>query len=209
MLFEQYLSNNDVHDSDYFYKEGLSSLPVKCKDLGSFSITCRIGKHCYRKCLLDLGSSVNTLPYDIYMMYEFDSLQSTNHTLSMVNNTEVKIAGVFNNALIRVKNLFFLDDFYIIDTKHEPTTLLGRPFLKTSKVLIDLANGSVVLESNGEKIELNMIDKVLIPEANTTNYVANYFERIGVDNLETVLDGMVVDIGIEKLFTNALEEIYI
>ncbi|KAL2930630.1 hypothetical protein RDABS01_036040, partial [Bienertia sinuspersici] len=76
------------------------------------------------------------------------------------------------------------------NTKHKSTILLGRPFLKTSKALIDVAKGSVVLESNREKIELNMIDKVLIPEANATDYVANYLEQIGVDNLETILDGM-------------------
>ncbi|KAL2894381.1 Oligoribonuclease [Bienertia sinuspersici] len=141
------------------------------------------------------GSSVNILPYDIYMMYEFDSLQSTNHTLPMADNTEVKIVRVLNNALIRDKNIFFLDDFYIIDTKHEFTILLGRPFLKTSIVLINMDNGSVVLESNGEKIEFNMIDKVLIPEANAIDYVANYLEQIGVDNLKTILDGIVAEMG--------------
>ncbi|KAL2931146.1 50S ribosomal protein L21 chloroplastic [Bienertia sinuspersici] len=86
--------------------------------------------------MLDLGSSVNILPYDIYMMYDFDSLQSTNHTLAMADNTEV------------------------VDIKHESTILLGRPFLKTSKAFINVAKGSVVL-------------------------------KIGVDNLETILDGMV------------------
>ncbi|KAL2942449.1 Adenylosuccinate synthetase, partial [Bienertia sinuspersici] len=94
------------------------------------------------------------------------------------------------NELESLENLFLLDDSYVIDTKHESTILLGRPFLKTSKALIDVANGSVVLESNREKIELNTIDKVLIPEANATDYVANYLEQIGVDNLETILDGM-------------------
>ncbi|KAL2903905.1 Dynein regulatory complex protein 9 [Bienertia sinuspersici] len=164
MLFDQYLSNNDIYDTDEFSKEWLSSLPVKCKDPGSFSITCRIGKHCYRKCMLDLGSSV-------------------------------KIVRALNNAIICVKNIFFLDDFYVIDTKHECTIILGRPILKTSKALIDVANGSVVLESNGEMIELNMIDKYLIPEANATDYVANSLEQIGVDNLETILDRMVAEMG--------------
>ncbi|KAL2937734.1 tRNA-dihydrouridine(16) synthase [Bienertia sinuspersici] len=80
----------------------------------------------------------------------------------MADNTEVKIVGVFNNALIH--------------TKHESTILLGCPFVKTSKALINVANASVVLESNGEKVELNMIDKSLIPEANVTDYVANYLK---------------------------------
>ncbi|KAL2943946.1 Phosphoribosylformylglycinamidine cyclo-ligase, partial [Bienertia sinuspersici] len=135
------------NDSNEFSKEWLSSLPVKCKDPVSFSITCRIG---------------------------------TNHTLAMVDNTELKIVGLLNNALIHVKNLFFLDDFYVIDTKHESTILLGRPFLKSSKYLIYVANGSVL--------------EILIPKANATDYVANSLEQIGVDNLETILDGMVADI---------------
>ncbi|KAL2929443.1 putative competence-damage inducible protein, partial [Bienertia sinuspersici] len=105
-------------------------------------IILKIGKHCYRKCMLD----------------SFDSLQSSNHTLAMADNSE------------------------------------GDPFLKTSKALIDVANGNVVLESNGEKIELKMIDKVLLPKANATNVIVHYLEKIGVDNLETILDGKVAEI---------------
>ncbi|KAL2930393.1 DNA damage-inducible protein 1 [Bienertia sinuspersici] len=68
----------------------------------------------------------------------------------MADNTEVKFVGVINNALICVKNIFFLDDFSVIDTKHESIILLGHPFLKTSKALFDVANGSAIVESNGE-----------------------------------------------------------
>ncbi|KAL2894477.1 DNA damage-inducible protein 1, partial [Bienertia sinuspersici] len=117
----------------------------------------------------------------------------SSNTIKLLDAINLKIVRVLNNALIRVKNIFSLDDFYVIDTKHESTILLGHPFLKTSKALIDVANGSVVLESKGEKIYLNMINKALIPEANATDYVANYLEQIGVDNLETILDGMVAE----------------
>ncbi|KAL2925209.1 DNA replication regulator SLD3 [Bienertia sinuspersici] len=120
MLLEQYLSNNDIYDSNEFSKEWLSSLPVKYKDPGSFSITCRIGKHCYHKCMLDLGSSVNILSYDIYMMYEFDSLLRTNHTLAMADKTEVKIVGILNNALI----LYFNRNFFIQALKGCALTML-------------------------------------------------------------------------------------
>ncbi|KAL2933745.1 DNA damage-inducible protein 1, partial [Bienertia sinuspersici] len=120
--------------------------------------------------------------------------EESNNTIKLLDAINVKIVGVLNNALIRVKNIFFLDDLYVIDTKHESTILLGHPFLKTSKALVDVANGSVVLESNGENIELNMIDIDLIPEANATDYVANSLEQIGVDNLETILDGMIAEL---------------
>ncbi|KAL2944177.1 Unconventional myosin-XVIIIb, partial [Bienertia sinuspersici] len=120
VISEESINTIKLLDAINFSKEWLSSLPIKYKDPGSFSITCRIGKHCYHKCMLDLGSSVNILPYDIYMMYEFDSLQRTNHTLAMADKTEVKIVGILNNALI----LYFNRNFFIQALKGCAPTML-------------------------------------------------------------------------------------
>ena len=40
--------------------------PVKYKDLGSPTISVNIGGTCVERALLDLGASVNLLPYSIY-----------------------------------------------------------------------------------------------------------------------------------------------
>ncbi|GFZ09747.1 hypothetical protein Acr_21g0003460 [Actinidia rufa] len=40
--------------------------PSKCKDPGCPTVTCVIGDHKIKGCLLDLGSSVNLLPYSVY-----------------------------------------------------------------------------------------------------------------------------------------------
>ena len=40
--------------------------PVKCKDPGSPTISCRIGDRLIERALLDLGASVNLMPYLVY-----------------------------------------------------------------------------------------------------------------------------------------------
>ncbi|XP_024042827.1 uncharacterized protein LOC112099637 [Citrus clementina] len=42
-------------------------MPPKFKDLGSLTISCVIGNQLFDKVLLDLGASVNLLPYSVYM----------------------------------------------------------------------------------------------------------------------------------------------
>ena len=41
--------------------------PMKCKVLGSPTISCKIGDHLIERALLDLRASVNLLPYSIYL----------------------------------------------------------------------------------------------------------------------------------------------
>ena len=42
-------------------------LPPKCKDPGSFTIPCTIGTSRFEQALLDLGASINVMPYSVYL----------------------------------------------------------------------------------------------------------------------------------------------
>ena len=41
------------------------SLPAKMKDLGSFTISCTIGKYEYKKALCDSSASINLMPLSV------------------------------------------------------------------------------------------------------------------------------------------------
>ena len=43
-----------------------SGLPPKLSDPGAFTLPCRIREHKIDHALLDLGSSVNLIPYSVY-----------------------------------------------------------------------------------------------------------------------------------------------
>ena len=63
---------------------------VKYKDPGSPTISVNIGGTCIDKALLDLGASVNLLPYSMYKQLGLGELKPTNITLSLVDRS-VKI----------------------------------------------------------------------------------------------------------------------
>ena len=42
-------------------------LPAKCKDPGMFTIPSTIGNTQLEKAMLDLGATINVMPYSIYM----------------------------------------------------------------------------------------------------------------------------------------------
>ncbi|CAH9126488.1 unnamed protein product [Cuscuta epithymum] len=61
------------HVSALFQKK----LPEKCSDLGMFTIPCKIGDTIFSKALLDLGASINVIPYSLYKSLQLGPLHQT------------------------------------------------------------------------------------------------------------------------------------
>jgi hypothetical protein len=69
-----------------FLTKQVSSIPqckisVKYKDPGCLTIACMIGDNKVERTLLDLGASVNLLPYSVYVQLELGELKATSVTL--------------------------------------------------------------------------------------------------------------------------------
>ena len=69
-----------------FLTENVSSIlkhntPPKFKDPGCPTISCVIGEHTIGRALLDLGASVNLLPYHVYEQLGLGELKATPITL--------------------------------------------------------------------------------------------------------------------------------
>ena len=58
---------------------------MKYKDPGCPTILVMIGETCVEKALLDLGVSVNLLPYSVYQQLGLGELKPTSITLSLVD----------------------------------------------------------------------------------------------------------------------------
>ena len=104
--------------------------PVKYKDPGCPTISVNIGGTCVEKALLDLGASVNFLPYSMYKQLKFGELKPTSITLSLADRSIKVPKGTV--------------DFVVLDTEPAATganyvpIILGRPFLATSNAIINL-----------------------------------------------------------------------
>ena len=136
--------------------------PVKYKDPGCPTISVNIGGICVEKPLLDLGASVNLLPYSMYRQLRLGELKPTSITLSLADRSIKIPKGKVEDVLIEVDKFFYPVDFVLLDT--EPVAaganyvpiILGRPFLATSNAIINYRNGVMQLTFGNMTLELNI-----------------------------------------------------
>ena len=139
-----------------------SKTSVKYKDPGSPTISVNIGGTCIDKALLDLGASVNLLPYSVYKQLGLGELKPTNITLSLADRSVKIPKGIVEDVLVNVDKFYYPVDFVVLDTEpiesgpnHVPI-ILGRPFLATSNAIINCRNGVMQLTFGNMTLELNI-----------------------------------------------------
>ena len=124
-----------------------SNTPVKYKDSGSPTISVNIRGTCIDKALLDLGASVNLLPYSLYKQLGLGELKPTNITLSLADRSVKILKGIVEDVLVKVDKFYYPMDFVVLNSEpvavgpnHVPI-ILGRPFMATSNAIINCRNG--------------------------------------------------------------------
>ncbi|CAM8943733.1 unnamed protein product [Rhodiola kirilowii] len=174
-------------------------VPPKCGDPGTYTIPCTIGNTRLENCMLDLGASINVLPYSIYSCLRIGPLEPAGLTIQLADRSCKQPEGKIEDVLVQVGELVFPADFYVLKmensspTDHAPI-LLGRPFLKTSKMKIDCDTGTLTMEVEDETISFDIFRAMKHP----TEYEA-------VHALDT-LDDLVQEVHPERR-TDPLEEI--
>ncbi|RVX01286.1 hypothetical protein CK203_031352 [Vitis vinifera] len=89
---------------------------VKCKDPGCPTISMSIRGTCVKKTLLDLGASVNLLPYSIYKQLGLGELKPTSITLSLANRSVKIPRGMIEDVMVQVDKFYYPVDFVVLDT---------------------------------------------------------------------------------------------
>ncbi|CAN6562547.1 unnamed protein product [Malus baccata var. baccata] len=145
-------------------------LPPKCKDPGSFTIPCVIGNTRFESAMLDLGASINVMPYSIYASMNLGELKSD-----------------------RVNHLIFPTDFYVLEmdeSDHAPSLpiLLGRPFMKTARMKIDVFNGTLTMEFDGEVINFSLSDSMKFSNENHSCFAIDVIDSLAHDHFDNLKD---------------------
>ena len=104
-----------------FLTEQVSSIiqcksPMKYKDPSYPTISVMIGETCVEKALLDLGASVNLLPYSVYKQLGLGELKLTSITLSLTDRSMKIPRGMIEDVLVQVDKFYYPVDFIVLDT---------------------------------------------------------------------------------------------
>ena len=154
-------------DKKAFLTEQVSSIIqcktlVKYKDPRSPTILVNIEGTCIDKALLDLGSSVNLLPYSVYEQLGLGELKPTNITLSLADRSVEIPKGIVEDVFVKVDKFYYPVNFIVLDTEpvawgtNQVPIILGRPFLATSNAIINCRNGVMQLTFGNMTLELNI-----------------------------------------------------
>nr|GEX06104.1 hypothetical protein [Tanacetum cinerariifolium] len=110
------------------------------------------------KALADLGASINLMPLSVWKKFGLPELISTRMTLELANWAICTPAGIAKDVFVPVGKLTFPANFFIIDYEIDPSVplILGRPFLRTVRALIDVHEEEMILRDGDERLTLNM-----------------------------------------------------
>ncbi|CAN6586228.1 unnamed protein product [Malus baccata var. baccata] len=168
-------------------------LPPKCKDPGSFTIPCVIGNTKFEHAMLDLGASINVMPYSIYASMNLGELKNDGVIIQLVDRSHAYPKGVLEDVLVQVDNLIFPADFYVLEMEDSPNVtplpiLLGRPFMKTARTKIDVFKGTLTMEFDGEIINFNISEDMKFPKDDHSCFSIDVLDELAQDYLDMLED---------------------
>ena len=177
-----------------FLTEHVSSIiqhitPPKYKDPGCPTISCIIGNTKIERALLDLGASVNLLPFSVYQQLGLGELKPTSVTLQLADQSVKVPRGVVEDVLVQIDKFYFPVDFIILDTHPvsdstiQIPVILGRPFLATSNALINCKNGVLNLSFRNMTLELNVFNVCKQPAEDSDVHEVDFIGQLGHEQL--------------------------
>ena len=99
---------------------------------------------------------------------------------------------MLENVIVNVHDFLYPADFYVIKMNDNGSAessgvLLGRPFLRTAKIIIDVFDGTICSDYNGEKYTFSIDEGMKRPLDVENLYAINVINPLVQEYLETEL----------------------
>ncbi|GJS29113.1 reverse transcriptase domain-containing protein [Tanacetum coccineum] len=169
----------------------LKKFPEKLGDPGRFLIPCDFPEMNECLALADLGASINLMPLSIWKELSLPALTKTRMILELADRTISTPTGIAEDVFVKVGTFFFPADFVVVDYVADPRVplILGRPFLRTARALIDVHGEQMTLRHDDQSVTFKVGD------TKTFSY----------NNIESVNRVDVIDIACEEYVQEVLE----
>ncbi|GJT63811.1 reverse transcriptase domain-containing protein [Tanacetum coccineum] len=162
----------------------LKKLPEKLGDPDKFLISCDFPKIVECLALADLGASINLMPLSIWKNLSLPELAPTRMILKLADRSTTSPSGIAEDVFVKVGKFHFPADFVVVDYVVDPRVplILGRPFLRTTRALIDVY---------GEELTLRVDDEAITFKVGQTS-------RYSYNNAKSVNRIDVIDVSCEE-----------
>ncbi|GKD81317.1 reverse transcriptase domain-containing protein [Tanacetum coccineum] len=138
----------------------LKKFPEKHGDPGRFLIPCDFLEMNECLALADLGANINLMLLSIWKKLSLPSLIKTQMILELADRTISTPTGIAEDVFLKVGTFFFPTDFVVLDYVDDPQVplILGRPFLRTARTLIDVHGEQMTLRHDDQSVTFKDTD---------------------------------------------------
>ncbi|GKC57301.1 reverse transcriptase domain-containing protein [Tanacetum coccineum] len=138
----------------------LKKLPEKLGDPRKFLIPCNFPGMDVCHTLANLGTRINLIPLSIWKKLSLPKLTPTRMTLELADRSITHPKGLAEDVFIKIGKFHFPTNFVVVDFEAGPRVplILGRSFLRTSRALIDVFEGELILRDGNEQIIFHVDD---------------------------------------------------
>ncbi|XP_052623607.1 uncharacterized protein LOC128128889 [Lactuca sativa] len=143
-------------------------LPPKCKDPRIFAIPCTIGDLHVESAMLDLGASINVMPYSVFQSLNVGPLEEMGFIIQLADKSKKTPS---KSSMI----------------------LLGRPFMHTAHTIIDVHKGKITMEFDGETIHFNIFEGMSYPSNISPLYWVDVIEPINRISPNVCIDKIIME----------------
>ncbi|XP_019435886.1 PREDICTED: uncharacterized protein LOC109342340 [Lupinus angustifolius] len=160
------------------------SLPEKTKDPGNFTISATID--------------------ELYVGIGDLERKPTTMTLQLVDRSVKYPYGVAEDVLVKVDKLVFPVDFVIMDIEEdtEVPLILGKPFIKTTRVIIDMDDGKLKLRLQNQEVNFNIFEAMQHPKDKQHYFRVDVIEELYMfDDIHLSISSLL-----EKYLRGEIEE---
>ncbi|GJT90809.1 reverse transcriptase domain-containing protein [Tanacetum coccineum] len=156
----------------------LKKLPEKLGDPDKFLIPCDFSELVECLALADLGASINLMPLSIWKKLSLPELTPTQMILELADRSTTSPSGIAEDVFVKVGKFHFPADFVVVDYVVDPRVplILGRPFLRTARALIDVY---------GEELTLRVDDEAITFKVGQTSRYS-YNDAVSINRIDVI-----------------------
>ncbi|GJS05180.1 reverse transcriptase domain-containing protein [Tanacetum coccineum] len=128
--------------------------------------------------LADLGASINLMLLSIWKKLSLPELTPTQMILELADQSTTSPSGIAEDVFVKVGKFHFLADFVVVDYVFDPRVplILGRPFLRTARALIDVY---------GEELTLRVDDEAITFKVGQTSRYS-YNDAVSINQIDVI-----------------------
>jgi hypothetical protein len=156
--------------------EFISEMPYKYNDPGNPLVTVEINGISLPNRLIDLGATINVMPFDTMKKLQINQLRPTQTMIELADKSVISPAGSLDDVIVTLASWEYPIDLLVIYSKSSSKlghpVVLGHPWLAIADAFISYHFGEMTISNGTDSQKL-----VLFPPAQLTQEIPIWLEK--------------------------------